>query len=316
MGGLIRFVLGNSARAVMNGPVLLSPDMVLTMPNALACFAFHQGPLPGEPRGAEFADIDGVRVRYVDVGKGSPIVLVHGFASSLDTWDAVLPQLAKRHRVLAMDLKGFGWTDRPEGDYSPRAQAELVMKLVEKRGLENVTLVGHSYGASVVMQAALEHPAKVDKVVLYDAFIYEQQIPTFFHWAKVGGVGETLFALFYKQRPDERIRLAFYDGSYVTPDLVENVERALNRPGTIAAALETVRSLRYNEIETRYRALDVPTLVLWGREDSVTPLPYAERLSRDLKRSRLVVYPQCGHFPMIEAHAASTTDLMAFLEKP
>ena len=88
-----------------------------------ASLAFHQGAMPGEPPKATFAEIDGVWVRYEDKGEGPPVVLVHGFASSLENWLTVTPTLAKHHRVLSMDLKGFGWTDRPEGDYSPPAQA-------------------------------------------------------------------------------------------------------------------------------------------------------------------------------------------------
>lgn len=289
--------------------------VVLTMPLVTGCFQFHSGPLPGEPKGAQFADVDGVRVRYIDVGEGSPVVLVHGFASSLDTWAGVVPELSKKHRVIALDLKGFGFTDRPEGAYSPRAQSELVMRLLEKRGVGKVTLVGHSFGASVALQAALAHPDRIGKLALYDAFVYEDQIPTFFHWAKIGGVGETLFALFYKERPDERMRMAFYDQTYVTEELVDTVERGLDRPGTLAAALQTVRELRYEHVEAQYRTIAIPTLLMWGREDTVTPLAYGERLSNDLKHARLVTYPRCGHFPMLEARSPSNADLIAFAEE-
>ena len=84
------------------------------------CLAFHRGAMPGEPKDAQFAEVEGARIRYVDVGQGPAVVLIHGYASSLETWAALIPQLAKTHRVLALDLKGFGWSDRPEGDYSPR----------------------------------------------------------------------------------------------------------------------------------------------------------------------------------------------------
>ena len=269
--------------------------------------------MPGEPRSATFADIDGVRVRYVDVGEGPPVVLVHGFASSLDTWAAQMPALAKHHRVIALDLKGFGWTDRPEGAYSPEAQARMVLRLLEQRGIEQADFVGHSWGASVTLAAAIAAPQRVRRVALYDAYVYEDQVPAFFNWSKVDGLGEALFATYYKQRPDERMSLAFYDKAFVTEELVESVERALDRPGTLAAALATVRGLGLKNREARYRKITQPALVMWGREDVVTPLSFGERLARDLPNARLVVYPHCGHFPMIEAAAQSTTELEAFL---
>jgi pimeloyl-ACP methyl ester carboxylesterase len=270
--------------------------------------------MPGEPRGATFAQIEGTRVRYVDRGQGPAVVLLHGFASALDTWEGVLPRLARTHRVIALDLKGFGWTDRPPGDYSPRAQARLVRALLDERGVREAAIVAHSWGASVALAFALRYPSRVTRLALYDAWVYEDQLPTFFLWARTPGVGEALFSLFYQERPDERLAMAFYDPRRITERFASAVERALDRPGTVAAALAAVRGQRYERAQDRYRTIAAPTLLLWGREDAVTPLAYGERLERDLPNARLVVYPRCGHLPMIEAAGASTRDLVEFLQ--
>jgi pimeloyl-ACP methyl ester carboxylesterase len=156
----------------------------------------------------------------------------------------------------------------------------------------------------------------VSKLALYDAWVYEEQIPTVFHWARAAGLGETLFALFYGERAEDTTAIAFFDKSYLTQDLVDAVERGFERPGTKAAALAAVRGQRFAELEARYRTLTQPALLLWGREDVVTPLRYGERLVADLPRAKLVVYPRCGHFPMIEAKNASDADLVAFLAEP
>lgn len=274
--------------------------------------SFHTGPMPGEPQGT-YRNAAGARVRYVDRGKGPVVVMLHGFASSLETWDGVLPQLARTHRVVALDLKGFGWTDRPPGDYSPRAQANLVFDLMNQLGVRNATVVAHSWGASVALAMALAQPTRVDKLALYDAWVYEEQLPSTFHYARAEGVGEALFGAFYAERPDEKISQAFYDERFVTEELVEDVERALDRPGTTAAALAAARGQRFDAIEKRYRDVKQPTLLLWGREDRVSTLAVGERMSRDLPNARLVVFPRCGHFPMIEARAASTRELSTFL---
>lgn len=292
-----------------------SASSLLVLLLASACSpAFHSGALPGEPKDATYANVAGARVRFVDEGSGPVVVLLHGFASSLQTWDTVRPALRESHRVIALDLKGFGWTDRPEGDYSPRAQAELVGQLLTQRGVTQAAVVGHSWGASVALRFALDQPARVTRLALYDAWVYEQQLPTTFHWARAGGLGELLFGAFYSERPDDKMMLAFYDTRQVSESFIEDVERALERPGTTAAALAAVRGQRYERIERRYREIDQPTLLLWGREDRVTPLAYGERLAKELPNARLTVYPRCGHFPMIEASAASRRDLVAFLE--
>lgn len=279
------------------------------------CPAFHRGMMPGEPPGATYLRVDGVRVRYLDVGHGPPVVLVHGFASSLDAWDRVIPVLAgDHHRVLALDLKGFGWSGRPPGRYSPGAEAKLVLDLMDARGIGRADVVAHSWGASVALALALAHPKRVRRLVLYDAWVYESEVPSFFRWAKARPLGEILFTLFYKQRPEDRLALAYYDPRKIPQSLVDAVKRALDRPGTVAAALATVRDLGFTRLETRYHDVRQPALLIWGREDQVSPLANGERLSADLPDARLLVIPRCGHMPMVEAANRSNRALLAFLD--
>ncbi len=278
------------------------------------CLHFHTGAMPGEPKNATFVSVDGTRVRYVDAGEGPVVVLLHGFASSIENWVKVLPELTKSYRVIALDLRGFGWTDRPETDYSPEAQAKLVAALLEERGVHGkVSLVAHSWGSSVALAFALAQPERVERLALYDAWVYDNQLPSMFHMARAPGLGEMLFGLFYDQRADERITQAFYDPEFITEALVEDVERAFDRPGTRAAALATVRGMDFTRMESKYASVKVPTLLLWGREDNVTPPSIGERLTRSLPQSKLIVYPRCGHFPMLEAASESTRDLREFL---
>ncbi len=279
--------------------------------------SFSERVPPGGPKDATYADIGGARLRFVDEGEGPPVVLIHGFASALDTWRGVMKELRKHHRVLAMDLKGFGWSSRPPGDYSPQAEAQLVLALMEQRNIHSAQVVAHSWGSSVALAMALAAPERVTKIALYDAWVYEEQLPTTFLWARASGVGEVLFDLFYSERADEKIARAFYDPKkYVTEKFVEEVERALDRPGTTAAALAAVRGQRFEDVQKSYHELKQPVLLLWGRDDEVTLMPFGERLARDLPHAHLLVYPQCGHFPMIEAAGTSTDDLVKFLDEP
>lgn len=283
------------------------------------CLAYHRGPIAGEPQ-ATYANVDGVRLRYVDSAEKHPedlqkptVVLVHGFASALETWVTVVPQLQPTHRILAFDLKGFGWSERPEGDYSNLAQARLLLGLMKQRGIEHASLIGHSWGTSVVLSAVVHAPSKVDRFVLISPYAYDAQIPTFFHWAQAPGVGETLFGAFYKSAVDERIGLGFYDKKWVTQALVDSVEKAMDRPGTVAAALASARGQNFVALEPRYHSVTQPALVLVGREDNVATPHFAQRLARDLKNARYVEYAECAHFPMIEAQNETNRDLLAFL---
>ncbi len=286
---------------------------LLAMLLCSSCLSFHTGPLPGEPKDATFHKIHQTRVRYIDRGTGPAVVLIHGFAASLNTWDKLIPELAKEHRVIALDLKGFGWTDRPKGDYSPQAQAKLVLALLEKLNVQQADVVAHSWGTSVALALALQAPERVSRMVLYDAWAYEEQLPSFFTWSRISGVGETLFALFYRERPGDKIASAFYEKRYVNQDLVDEITERLAQPGTLAASLAAVRGQRYAQIQDQYKTLQHPTLLLWGREDVVTTLAFGERLAQELPHAKLVVYPRCGHFPMIEAASASNAAVVSFL---
>jgi pimeloyl-ACP methyl ester carboxylesterase len=277
--------------------------------------AFHAGRLPGAPADATFVEVDGVSIHYRELGAGSPVVLVHGFGASLETWRGVHEALARDHRVIAIDLKGFGWSSRPEGDYSPAAEAALVWAVLDQLGAKDqVAIVGHSWGSSVVLAMALARPERVSRLALASAYVYDAQVPSFFRWAQKGGMGEVLFRLYYRERMEERIPLAYHDDWYVTQEKVDRVEAELARPGATAAALAAARGHRFAAMERRYSTVAVPTLLLWGDDDLITPLIYGERLLRDLPDAKLVVFPACGHIPMTEAQNLMIRELAAFLK--
>jgi pimeloyl-ACP methyl ester carboxylesterase len=279
------------------------------------CLSFQPGPLPGEPEEASYAELSQARVRYVDEGEGPAVVFLHGFGSSIEAWHTVLPKVAKDYRVIALDLKGFGWSGRPEGDYSPQAEAELVFELLDRLEVEEVRVVAHSWGSSVALKMAQMQADRVERLALYGAWVYSDQLPAAFYWARAKGVGEVIWSLFYKQLPNEKLAGAFYDKDEITQAYADEVKRMLDRPGTVRAALEAVRGQEFEELEKTYPSVKQPALLMWGREDYVSNLRYGERLVRDLPNAELEVYPRCGHFPMKEAAAASTRDLISFLNE-
>lgn len=289
--------------------------LVLLGVGLAGCPRFHPGPVPGAPPGARFAVVDGVRLRYQDQGRGPAVVLLHGFAATLEEWGGVAPALAATHRVVSLDLKGFGWSSRPDGDYSPQAEATLVWHLLDQLGVHDVAVVGHSWGAGVALSMVLDQPGRVRRIALYDAYVFDDEVPSFFRWAGTP-LGPLLFALEYRQRVEDRIPLGLYDPRIIEQRHVDWVERQLALPGTVAAALAVARSQDYGPLEARYRTIRQPVLLLWGAADGVTPVDFARRLLSELPDARLIVYPRCGHSPMAEAAVPSTRDLARFLDDP
>ncbi|HET6614232.1 MAG TPA: alpha/beta hydrolase [Kofleriaceae bacterium] len=278
------------------------------------CPRFHTAPPPGAPKDARFVDALGTQIHYVDVGSGPAVLLLHGYGSSLRSWETVIPVLAEHHRVIAIDLKGFGWSGRPPGDYSPATQANIALAVLDARGVKDVAVVGHSWGASVALAVALAAPDRVRRIALYDAYVYDAEVPSMFQWSQLAGIGEVLFGLYYTERLEDKVPLAFYDPTRVPQAVIDRLAREMARPGTVAAALATARGHRFFAVQKRYPSITVPVLLLWGKDDIITPLRFGRRLVSELPDARLIVYPRCGHIPMIEAQRASTRDLAAFLD--
>ena len=186
--------------------------------------------------------------------------------------------------------------------------------MADRLGLSRFALAGHSWGSAVALAVALEAPDRVTRLALFNGMFFEEQQPVLFSWARVPGLGELLYGVFYPERLDEKMAFAFYEPEpIVTEDVVERLEGLMERPGTLAAALAGVRAMDYSDLEARYRQVRQPVLLVWGREDEVTPLEWGERLVHALPEARLEVVPRCGHIPMVERPVAASRALTAFL---
>jgi pimeloyl-ACP methyl ester carboxylesterase len=277
------------------------------------CIHFQEGrsePLKAEERLA-IAGRGQLRVIDRHPDGAAPILLVHGYGASTASYAPVLDELAAQHRVIAVDLPGFGSSDRLAGDYSPGALADVLVEILDQKKVGKVHLVGHSWGASVALAFALRHPDRLERLVLISGWVYDDQLLPVMRWSRVPVLGEILYALFYREATGEKLYLNFYDPKLVTEKMVDEVERHMAREGTLAAALAAARGMRFAERD--YPKVAAETLLLWGREDRVARLGFGERLARELPHARLVVFPRCGHIPMLECRGETAGALREFL---
>lgn len=292
----------------------------MVLPLLLAgCLTWQRVPTDQISPDKAFLQVGSSDIRYEVHGGGEPVLMVHGFGSSLETWGLVTPRIAKDHKVITPDLPGFGLSSKYEGDYTPSAMADALVGVLDKLDIRRADVVAHSYGCAVTLALAQEHPDRVRRVVLTDAFVYADQTPWFLAWARTPVLGETLFSLFYDQQMDWRMSLSFHDPRMVTQDMVVRASRALDKPGTKAAALAVARGLDLGEAEQGYGRMNKPTLLLWGEEDAVTDVRYAWRLMQQLPRARVETFPDAGHFPMVEApgrYSALVRDFLMGEEAP
>ena len=264
-----------------------------------------------------------VRLFYEIEGKGAPVMLIHGFGASTFTWRHIAPALAKTHEVIAVDLKGFGQSDKPlDARYSIGDQSDLIKQLILDLNLRNLTLVGHSFGGGVALMLALdddpELKGRIAKLVLLDTIAYPQDIPVFFRMLDMPVVSQ-LGVRMVPPAVQARValRIAYLDNSKIEDEDVEMYAAPLRTAAGKHAIIHSARQIvpeRMAEISKRYRSISVPTLIAWCDHDRIVPLNVGVKLRRSLPNAKLKIVRGCGHMPQEEQPAATLSLIQDFLE--
>ena len=258
-----------------------------------------------------------------DTGVDS-IVLLHGYGGSSFSWRYWAPFLAKRAHVVLVDMKGFGSAPKPDdGQYGPRHQAELIYRLILQADLQRVTLIGHSLGGGVALDTALRlldsEPGRLKRLILVASAAYKQRMPLFVALAKYRRLASTALRILGTQFVIRHVlKSIVFDPSEVSDNQVLGYAKPLSSPEAHRALIDTALAIVPPDLEkltARFEELDVPTLVLWGRQDRVVPLWVGERLADKLPDAKLQVLENCGHMPAEELPKESWEALQAFLDQ-
>ena len=250
-----------------------------------------------------------VKLFYRDEGSGPPLLLIHGFGASTFTWRYLAPDLARTNRVIAVDLKGFGQSDKPFDErYSVYDQAGLLAQLIEEKDLRDLTLVGHSFGGGVALLLALEAQhrlqGRISRIVLLDSIAYPQNVPVFFRMLDMPVVSQ-LGIRMVPSSVQTRIalKIAYFDDSKIDPEEVEAYAAPLKTAAGKHAIIHSARQIVPENIESlseRYKSIELPTLILWCDHDRIVPLEVGIKLRRTLPNSALKLVEECGHMPQEE----------------
>jgi 2-hydroxymuconate-semialdehyde hydrolase len=253
----------------------------------------------------------GIATNYHDVGQGSTVMLIHGSGpgvSAWANWRLVIPKLAEQHRVLAPDMVGFGFTDRPaHHQYNMDTWVKHAIGFMDAMGIAKTHLVGNSFGGGLALALAIRHPERVERLVL------------------MGSVGVPfkitpgLDAVWGYTPSLENMRtimdLFAYDRNLVSDDLAKLRYEASIQPGFQESYAQMFPAPRQQWVdamcspEQAIKALPHDTLVIHGREDRIIPPANSSTLAQWIPRSQLHVYGQCGHWTQIE-HAKRFAHLL------
>lgn len=268
-------------------------------------------------------EVDGLRTRYLTAGEGPPLLLLHALGESALDWRWVLPELARKHRVYAPDLLGFGYSAKPAADYSSAFFEGFVAAFLDALEVERAAVAGNSLGGLVALRLALSQPQRVSSLALIDSAGLGREVSPALKSPTLPGVGETVIswsktALGATQRAWLRVPQLFAHPERVPPEWLEEHYRLARLPGFTEAVVATLRAqvdLRGQRevLLDRLPLLDIPTLVVWGDSDRVFPVSQAREAFKRLRKGSLELIPDCGHLPHVERPAYFVAVLDTFL---
>ena len=259
----------------------------------------------------KFLYLHGDRVAYRDAGEGEVLLLIHGMAGSSATWRAVLPQLAKKFRVVAPDLLGHGESAKPRGDYSLGAFAVWLRDFLDELGISQVTVVGQSLGGGVAMQFVYQHPDYCKRLVLISSGGLGPDVGAILRMLSAPGAELVLPVI----APQPVVTVGNKVASWLRSAGIQSPRGAelwsayssLSDPQTRQSFLRTLRSVvdyrgqavsALNRLQLR---ADLPVMAIWGEKDNIIPVEHAYTAHEARADSRLEVLPEIGHFPQVEA---------------
>ena len=267
-------------------------------------------------------DVAGSEVHYVELGEGpGTLLFVHGLSGSWQNWLEQIPHFSRTHRVLALDLPGFGASPMPPWEISIEAYGRLVSSFLDALGVESCVLVGSSMGGFIAAEAAIRHPARFEMLILVSA----------------AGISS---AAMRKEPADAMARVV----AAAAPIGLRWQERALLRPGLRELAfrsivrwplrlrrellweqfvhgaakpgfLPSVNGLVGYDIHDRLEEVEIPTLIVWGRDDRVIPSADAIGYGERLRNSETFIFGDTGHLPHLERPVRFNRVLEAFLSR-
>jgi pimeloyl-ACP methyl ester carboxylesterase len=270
---------------------------------------------------------DEVLISYEVEGRGAtPVVFLHGFAAALTTWNDIRPLFPPdRFRLYLLDLKGFGFSAKPrDGRYAPDDQAAIITAFLKALQLRHAVLVGHSLGGGIALLAFLRAQTEgerelIGRLVLIDCAAYPQPLPPIMRCLAIRPLGWCILHLlplrFMVRYTLEHI---MYDRLVITTERIERYMSCFGGKGIARVFTTTCQQLvpdKYAATAGFFSTIHIPTLIIWGRQDSLISVSHGTRLHGDIPGSRLVIIDSCGHVPQEEWPKETFAAMAEFLEE-
>jgi 2-hydroxy-6-oxonona-2,4-dienedioate hydrolase len=248
----------------------------------------------------------GQPVIYFESGEGANVIFLHGLGGEASNWTANFYPISDYYHVYAIDQIGFGGSAKPPIEYKIQTFVDFLEAFMKELEIPKATIVGNSLGGWIATEFAVQHPAMMNKLVLVDAAGLtpgrRSDLPADLGRGSLLGTRNTLNLIFYRKNlvSDEVVKRAFTHHM--------KVGDGFTRQRTLAGIVLS------NQFEDeKLHNIHVPTLLIWGRNDKVTPLSLGERFQRGIRDATLVILENCGHIPQVESPGTFNKTLLDFL---
>jgi pimeloyl-ACP methyl ester carboxylesterase len=251
----------------------------------------------------KFVTVDNKKVHYLEKGEGKPVILIHGFLYNTFMWNQNIEELAKHFKVYAIDLWGWGYSQRlQELNYSFDLYGKQIVGFMDALKIPRASLVGQSMGGGTAVYVAAHFPDRVDKLILVDPAVLPYPVTTTGRIYQLPYVGEFLNAIPGNALMKKNLQtIWFYDPQKVSDGYVEEVARPMHIKGSLVGMMVILRNVLkepYVEAEAQKLAhLNKPILIIHGREDKAIPLDRSQKLNALWRGSQLVIFEKAGHTP-------------------
>ncbi len=305
-------------------PILII--MILLVVLMIALFGYQDLPLEELKAkyaldSSSFVSVDGMDVHYRDEGNQSdsiPILLIHGTASSLHTYDDWTDRLRSEYRVVRMDLPGYGLTGPfPDRDYTIDNYVTFIYQFLDKLNIDKCIIAGNSLGGRIAWGFTSEHPEMVDKLILIDAGGYPtkpKSIPLAFRLTQkpiIKNISKFITPRFIVKKSVENV---FADKTKVTEALVDRYFELTLREGNRQAMIDRFTTKYDTSAYHKIKLIKQETLILWGEQDQLIPIENAYSFHKDLSNDTLAIIKKAGHVPMEEKPNESIDIVISFLK--
>ncbi|MGI0008704.1 MAG: alpha/beta fold hydrolase [Nitrosopumilaceae archaeon] len=259
----------------------------------------------------KFVQVGANKIRYLEEGgSDANVLLIHGLGASAERWARVIPYLSKKYNVIAVDLIGYGFSDKPSVDYTPVFFSQFIFDFLNTLGITKTSMIGSSLGGQIAAECAITQSRVIEKIVLVSpSGIMKRSTPTFDAY--------TLAALYPTLEGTKTVfQMMAGEHKEIDSNTIDGFIQRMTLPNAKMAFMSTILGIRNAvSLSERLGEISVPTLIVWGKQDTLIPIAYSKDFVSSIKNCQFVEMESSGHTPHVEEPKKFSEIVLRFLNR-